>query len=177
MFRDISQNENQILYFKHQNYIALKNECLRNGTLFEDPEFKPEDKSIFYTKPLPYGVRWMRPEEIVRLNYTPREPRFIVNRAEAGDLDQGYLGNCWFIAGCIAITYLETLFKKVVPQGQVLTGKDYAGIYHFRFWIYGKWHDVVIDDLLPVYENGTLIFCHNTEEPNEFWAALLEKVH
>ncbi len=65
----------------------------------------------------------------------------------------------------------------MVPSEQVCSGRDYAGIFHFRFWIYGSWHDIVIDDLLPVYDNGTLCFCHNTEEPNEFWAALLEKAY
>ena len=32
-----------------------------------------------------------------------------------------------------------------------------------------------LDDLLPVKDNR-LLFCKNIEEPNEFWAALLEKV-
>jgi hypothetical protein len=58
----------------------------------------------------------------------------------------------------------------------VCQGEGYAGIFHFRFWIYGSWYDLVIDDLLPVYEDGRLIFCRNTEQPNEFWSALLEKV-
>lgn len=168
--------EEKIAYFKDQNYLALKNECLRTGKLFEDPCFPATDRSIFYTRPIPEGVKWMRPSEIVDLNYKPKEPRFIVSKAEANDLDQGYLGNCWFIAGCIAITYIDSIFQKVIPKGQVCSGSDYAGIFHFRFWIYARWHDVVVDDLLPVYDNGTLCFCHNTREPNEFWAALLEKV-
>lgn len=169
------ETEQQIQFYRYQNYVALRQECLTNGTLFVDPYFPATDSSIFYTKPLPRGTKWMRPHEIVERNYRPKRPEFIVEGAKANDLDQGYLGNCWFIAGCIAVTFVDSIFQKVVPRGQICDGGDYAGIFHFRFWIYGSWYDVVIDDYLPVYEDGRLIFCHNTEEPNEFWAALLEK--
>ncbi len=37
--------------------------------------------------------------------------------------------------------------------------------------------EVVIDDRLPVYPSNKLIFCSNREQPNEFWAALLEKAY
>lgn len=86
-------------------------------------------------------------------------------------MDQGALGNCWFIAGCVGIMQSESLFAKVVPGDQSFT-ENYNGMFHFRFWQYGEWVDIVIDDRLP-YSNGQLVFSRNVEQKNEFWAPLL----
>ena len=60
----------------------------------------------------------------------------------------------------------------------------FVGIFHFRFWYYGEWVDVVVDDYLPVHDSGTfgkknLVYLQNSESSigNEFWAALLEKAY
>ena len=103
-------------------------------------------------------------------------PQFIVNEVSRFDLDQGYLGNCWFIAAVSMITQRPIIFQHVVPIGQSF-GDDYAGIFHFRFWQFGKWYDVVVDDYLPCFPDGRLVFCSNKTESNEFWSCLLEKAY
>jgi len=137
----VSNNaDKKITPFKNQNYQNLRDECLRSGKLFEDPLFQPVNKNIFYTEYVPSGTTWKRPNEITD------KPLFIVSGANANDLDQGYLGNCWFLAGCAAIVIIPELFDNVVPGGQSFERSKYAGIFRFRFWLYGQWTEVVVDD-------------------------------
>jgi hypothetical protein len=55
-----------------------------------------------------------------------KNPKFVVKNFERFDLDQGYLGNCWFIAGCVGIMQVPSIFKKIVPQNQSFI-TNYAG--------------------------------------------------
>ena len=88
----------------------------------------------------------------------------------------GSVGNCWFAAAMANLTLNEKLFAKVAPPDQSFE-KDYAGIFHFRFWKDGNWVNVVIDDFLPTINNGKTLFFMDSEYKNEFWSALLEKAY
>ena len=52
-----------------------------------------------------------------------------------------------------------------------------SGVFQFFFWRFGEWTEIVIDDRLPVTEEGKLRFGQNRSQPNEFWGALLEKAY
>ena len=93
------------------------------------------------------------------------------------DLDQGCLGNCWFISAATGIIQNFYLFRRVVPFDNSFDDTKYTGAFHFRFWYYGVWKDVVIDDYLPVDSRDRLIFSKNRDTQNEFWCALLEKAY
>jgi calpain len=66
------------------------------------------------------------------------------------------------------------LLNHVIPKNQSFDYNDYAGIFHFRFWSFGVWIDVCIDDYLPVNsQTNELIYCSNRKFKNEFYGALL----
>ena len=79
-----------------------------------------------------------------------------VGDADRFDINQGEIGNCWFLAAVANLAENKTLFNRVVPPGQDFDS-DYAGIFRFRFWRFGEWVEVVIDDRLPT-RNGRLIY-------------------
>ncbi len=52
-----------------------------------------------------------------------------------------------------------------------------TGMFCFKFWLYGDWVSVVVDDRLPFWPNDKLVFCSNKQQPNELWGSLLEKAY
>ncbi|XP_018432402.1 PREDICTED: calpain-9-like [Nanorana parkeri] len=138
--------------------------------LFVDSTF-PQDEALQVE-----GIKWKRPEEICDC------PRFIVDGATRMDICQGNLSNCWFLSAVACLSLYPQLLEQVMPTEQDF-GDGYNGKFRFQFWQYGKWVEVVVDDLLPTVQtlqNGrdhyNLLFV-NSKDKNEFWSSLLEKAY
>ncbi|GAA6235303.1 calpain-2 catalytic subunit-like [Lates japonicus] len=165
----LGSSENPIK-FHDQDFKTLMEECLKSGVLFSDPTFPAGQESIGMpedTDPKK-AIKWQRPKEI------SENAVFVDGMTGTTDICQGQLGNCWLLAALSCLTMHPKLFVKVVPLGQSLS-EPYAGIFHFTFWQYGEWVEVVVDDRLPVRQ-GRLLFSYSHTR-NEFWSALVEKAY
>ena len=87
--------------------------------LFEDKYFKKAlNKS---------GIQWRRPHEI------SEDPEFIVGKRDRFDVNQGELGNCWFLSALANLAENRKCFDRVVPSGQDFK-RNYKGVFRFRFF-------------------------------------------
>ncbi|KAA0711416.1 Calpain-1 catalytic subunit [Triplophysa tibetana] len=171
--RDGEGSLSKPIRFGGQDYNVLRQEYLQKKTLFEDETFPATVESLGY-KELGHksskvkNIVWKRPKDI------SENPEFIVGGASRTDICQGDLGDCWLLAAIACLTLNEKLLYRVIPQEQSFS-EGYAGIFHFQFWRYGDWMDVVVDDRIPTIDNQ-LVFTKSAER-NEFWSALLEKAY
>uniref|UniRef100_A0A8C1Y907 Calpain 1, (mu/I) large subunit b n=1 Tax=Cyprinus carpio TaxID=7962 RepID=A0A8C1Y907_CYPCA len=164
-------NANATKYL-NQDFEALRSQCLSRGSLFSDPSFPAAPESLGFKELGPSssktrGLAWKRPGELCS------KPQFIVGGATRTDICQGALGKK-------LRTFIHLQETNRLPNAQCViydpaTLLLNAGIFHFQFWQFGEWVDVVIDDRLPV-KDGELVFVHSAEG-NEFWSALLEKAY
>ena len=94
------------------------------------------------------------------------------------------LGNCWFVAACSVLAGCKEMWERVVPehknQEYNRDDDDHSGVFRFRFWRFGKWIEVLVDDFLPTFTNDNdqveLLFTHSSSK-REFWGSLLEKAY
>jgi len=161
-------------HFQDQDYNAIKKEVLGSGEQFFDDRFR--------SPRMPRGredVVWLRPHQICE-NLRGRDkelygtPMMGDKKMNKRSINQGEIGNCWFLSALTGLVENKHFFRKVVPSGQGFH-KDYCGLFRFRFYRHGDWFEVVIDDRLPT-RNGRLLFLQGGQ-PNEFWPALFEKAY
>lgn len=166
-----------------QKYRKIRSSCRKSNLHFEDEKFPASNALLSGNSEQSFSyfgqtwncseIKWLRPHEICE-NLEGLEPEMVVGERDRFDINQGEIGDCWFLAPLASLAENQYYFEKVVPNGQVFD-KNYHGVFRFRFYRFGEWYEVVIDDKLPT-RNGKLIYLR-AKEPNEFWSPLVEKAY
>ncbi|KAM4694187.1 calpain-13-like [Discoglossus pictus] len=157
--------------FKDQDFDRIRESCFNKRLLFEDETFPANVTSIgtqLLSREKLAKITWKRPREI------HRDAMFLVDGVSIFDIMQGEIGDCWVLAVVGSLTLHRKYLENVIPKNQEFTYK-YAGVFHFRFWQFGEWVDVVVDDRLP-FLNGRYLSVQPRSN-NEFWPSLLEKAY
>lgn len=150
-----------------------------SGKLWDDPDFPtPSSITLKESGETFTGIEWLRPP-VITAQFRAK-PQFIVTGAVHYDINQGKLGDCWYLTSvaCIATSRDRTLLGRILPANQSFQ-RNYTGKFQFRFWDFGEWRTITIDDRIPTVKDRSgvnrLIFGRNSDQPYEFWVPLMEK--
>ena len=107
-------------------------------------------------------------------------PLFLCKERHKHDFNHGEMGCIWFTGALACLASNQQLLEKVVPDLEYQGWDDKhpensVGIFRFRFWRFGEWYEVVVDDLLPT-RFGKLIY-QQTDRGCQLWPTLLEKAY
>uniref|UniRef100_A0A0A9WPX4 Calpain-A n=1 Tax=Lygus hesperus TaxID=30085 RepID=A0A0A9WPX4_LYGHE len=152
-----------------EDYHKAKYECIHTFQLYEDPDFKADDGSLFYSVNHKKNIVWKRPKEIVS------DPLMFHDKDVLCRVEHGPFSNCWIVAAMDTLAQSPTLLYNAVPVDQNFT-HDYVGIFRFRICRFGKWYEVTIDDKLPYDVEADTLYCMRSKQ-HDFWAPLLEKAY
>jgi hypothetical protein len=110
--------------YPDQDYSSLVRKLSR-GELFEDKHFDFRRQDLLAKAGS--NIAWQRPGEIAS------QPYFVVGKRDRFDINQGEVGNCWFLSSLANLAENKECFARVVPAGQDFD-KEYRGIFRFRFF-------------------------------------------
>lgn len=145
--------------------------CAQAQIPFVDLTFPPKPQSLSreWEGAAP-TFAWMRPAAYCTDPAKP--PCLFVGQIEPNDIDQGQLGNCYFLCALACLSEFPEVIKDcyAAPQCPAL------GIYRVRMCKNGWWQVCTVDDLLPTQRNVP-VYAKNREEPNELWVSMIEKAY
>ena len=92
------------------------------------------------------------------------------------DINQGFIGNCWFMSSCAALAELGDRIEKVFLNKTNEQNK--AGIYGVNMYRLGVPATLVIDDFLPIRKSptgGSMTLFASIGEDASLWGPFIEK--
>ena len=110
-------------------------------------------------------IGFFRAKEIFKSDYN-----LFSDKIEMGDVQQGSLGDCYFLSSVASLCEFPSLIKKMFRQEK----KNENGFYEITLFIDGKRQIVIVDDYLPAFKINKRP-CYAQSNKQEIWVMLLEK--
>lgn len=109
---------------------------------------------------------WARPSAI----FKNRPYSIFKDKIDPQDINQGMLGNCYYLSAISSIAEHSDRIKKLFLSRNV---NDF-GVYCVALCLNGMWEEVIIDDQFPV-QPYSLRPAFNSTKNDDIWVMLLEK--
>lgn len=140
---------------------------------FIDKEFHYENPKILgdneFIKGIPLA-KWDRIGSFCRRKKV--EPSLFLGGIEPGDIKQGAIGDCYFLAALAVLANQPKLVSKLFQPYHY----NLHGAYLMKLFMKGKWVNIIVDDFLPLKKDDTPLFARSISV-NETWVALIEKAY
>mmetsp|Transcript_20213 Transcript_20213/g.33384 ORF Transcript_20213/g.33384 Transcript_20213/m.33384 type:complete len:802 (+) Transcript_20213:69-2474(+) len=171
---------------KTDEFRSIETSCQLQGCQFRDPDFLAVTSGRV--------SRWCRPAEIGHHDGRPlasagpwmplpglrgaagADWQLFRGAPQADDVQQGELGNCWFISALAVLAEFQSgrFVRMLFPLQKEVSA---SGAYMVRFCLGGRWRDIIIDDTLPCIGGKgyytQLAYCSTSRL--QLWASLVEK--
>ena len=139
------------------------------GEQFTDPEFVTDQQAL-----CGYSIDFNRRSQMQQFVFKRSSDYFgedalVYDTLSPGDIIQGQLGDCYFLAAISSIAENPDRLKRLF----LTTENKGDGLFAVALCLNGVWEEVILDDQAPCTEGGDLAF--NTSKTKELWVVLLEK--
>ncbi|XP_060066848.1 calpain-D-like [Ylistrum balloti] len=152
-----------------KRWISITTYCREKKIKFIDADF-PHNMTSLFSKPKQDGSnpQWRRCHDIS--TDTPVE-KWVVYRENPipDDIQQGYLGNCWYLSALAVLADRKELLEKIILTKTFCQ----EGAYHLRLCKDGYWKIVLVDDVFPCDSSNRLLYSRGKRK--QLWVPLIEK--
>ncbi|OWF40157.1 calpain-D-like [Mizuhopecten yessoensis] len=152
-----------------KRWTSITKYCRERKTKFTDKSF-PHDITSLFVKPRKEGSnpQWRRCNDISSGN--PHEKWLVYQEKPVpDDIEQGYLGNCWYLSALAVLAERKELMDKIILTKTFCP----EGAYHVRLCKDGCWKIVLVDDAFPCDPNNRLLYSKCKRK--QLWVPLIEK--